>query len=186
MRIKVVRSLLVLVSTLLLADSTSSNIDWRKLIPAIRESLNKDSHARADQRGIGIFREADITGDGIPEALVTTGDGGAYTSDITLMRIENGKPVLARFKDRDGKVSSVDFAEGSSVMHGVTVEMMPEKHALYSGHWDMDSTGKRLSDCFVDAYQWNGSAKTFDYNSTLSTELKDRFCRKMTKELTAQ
>ena len=41
---------------------------------------------------------------------------GASTDEMTVMRIENGEPVVARFRGQDGKVSSMVFLEGASVM----------------------------------------------------------------------
>lgn len=119
----------------------------------------------------------DITGDGIPEALIDTGDGGAYTDYLTLMRIEEGKPALARFKGMDGKVQAMSFAEGASAMNGEAVRILPEKHALYLGHWRMGPSGQRLGTCTVEAYQWNPHSDAFEYNRALSRGLKDGFCR---------
>jgi hypothetical protein len=47
------------------------------MIPAIREVLKEESTY--------IRYQADLTGDGIPEALVHSGQGGAYTDSFTLI-----------------------------------------------------------------------------------------------------
>ena len=91
--------------------------DWQKMIPAIRETLKAQF---PDERGdgpypVGILRAghvADITGDGLSEAVVFFGQGGASTSQLTLMRVEGGKPVVALFKDPGRKGTPHDFHRG--------------------------------------------------------------------------
>jgi hypothetical protein len=97
---------------------------------------------------------------------------------MTVMRIENGEPVVARFRGRDGKVSSKVFLEGASVMHTDGVEMLPEQHAVYSLHYNYGSNGK-LRECTGEAYQWNPDTKLFDYNHRLGKKLTHDTCRKV-------
>ena len=103
-------TVLALGFTLLLSSQTGSiprpqsMADWQRMIPAVREALKAQF---PDQRIEGpypveILRVADITADGVPEALVFFGVGGAFTSQLTLIRVEGGKPVVALFKDRAG------------------------------------------------------------------------------------
>jgi len=174
-------SMLVLLLVAALAHQTAKPVDWQAMIPIVRSVLKNDPEFRGIEQpyySIGIRRTADITGDGVPEALVYLGTGGASTDEMTIMRIENGEPVVARFRGRDGKVSSMVFLEGASVMHTDGVEMLPEQHAVYSLHYNYGSNGK-LRECTGEAYQWNPDTKVFDYNYRLGKKLTEDACRKV-------
>jgi hypothetical protein len=150
-------SMHVLLLVAALAHQTARPVDWQAMISIIRSVLKNDPEFRGIEQpyySIGIKRTADITGKGVTEALVYLGTGGASTDAMTVMRIENGEPVVARFRGRDGKVSSMVFLEGASVMHPDGVEMLPEQHAVYSLHYNYGSNGK-LRECTGEAYQWN-------------------------------
>lgn len=154
------------------------SVSWQSQIPAIKKSLGT---VFLDVRvggitPVSIFEEKDITGDGIPEALVDLGEGGAYTSTLTLMRIEQGKPIPAKFKQRDAKVASLVFLEGSSVRNGESVNLVSDTQVIYSSAWGTDGEGT-LNSCEVAAYKWNASTKVFEFNATLSQEImKDGSC----------
>jgi len=170
--------LLVLLLVAAYAHQTAKPVDWQAMIPSVRSVLKNDPEFREmEQRySIAIRRTADITGDGVPEALVHLGTGGASTDEITVMRIENGAPVVARFRSRDGKISSMVFLQGASVMHTDRVEMLPEQHTVYSLHYNYGSNGK-LRQCTGEAYQWNTATKLLDYNYRLSKKLTQDTCR---------
>jgi hypothetical protein len=53
-----------------------------------------------------------VTNDGIPEALVEYCHMGAYTSQVALLRLEHGKPVLAQFRGKAERSSHLDFWTG--------------------------------------------------------------------------
>lgn len=148
------------------------SVSWQSQIPAIKKSLGT---VFLDVRvggitPVSIFEEKDITGDGVPEALVDLGEGGAYTTTLTLMRMEQGKPVPAKFKQRDGKVASLVFLEGSSVRNGESVNLVSDTQTIYSSAWGADGEGT-LSSCEVAAYTWNAGTKVFEFNASLSQEI---------------
>jgi hypothetical protein len=156
--------------------------DWQKMIPAVREALERQfPDAQVNEHPVGILRAghvADITGDGLSEAVVFFGLGGASTSQLTLMRMADGKPVVALFKDRAGKISPMVFLEGASVMHTDDVDLLRREHAVYSIHYNYGSNGK-LHQCGGEAYTWNPQSKTFDYNSALTGTLTRTTCRQV-------
>ncbi len=131
------------VMQLALSQSAScpSPVDWKAMVSAIREVLHKEAEIHSEFSGIenlsslAISKTTDITGDGIPEALVDLGTGGASADETTVMRMEKDKPVLAVFKRRDGKLLPMTFLEGASVMHTGGIELLPEKQAVYSFHY---------------------------------------------------
>jgi len=156
----------------------SEPVNWEGLIPAIRTSLGPiDLGVRIEaSRSLRISEKKDITGDNITEALVDLGSDGAYTSLLTLMRIENDKPVVAQFKMRDGRISPLTHASGASIMNSASVVMLPDKNAIYTGSWSRGPLGD-LANCSVEAYRWNPQTKNFDFNLNLSNEIRSGFCQ---------
>jgi len=160
------------------------SVDWEAMIPAIRELLNTVSKSNPEWGGIeeyysiGIVKTTDITGDGVPEALVDLGTGGASTSAVTVMRTEDHKPILAVFRGRDEKVSPVVFLEGASVTHTDSVELLPQHHAVHAIHYSYGANGK-LDQCGGEAYAWNAQSRTFDYNPALTKKLTKATCRQV-------
>ena len=173
----------VLASFHVLAEPMTENIDWKSMMSTVRSVLEKQFPGEevGKRYDVGILRPghiADITGDGIPEALVWLGTGGASTSELALMRIENNKPVVALFKDRQGKTEPMLFLEGASVMHSDSVDLLSKEHAVFHFHFQYMGDG-RLGPCDGEAYRWNPHTQTFDYDSRLSTSLTQDFCRKV-------
>lgn len=115
----------------------------------------------------------------MPEAIVGLGTGGASTEEVTVMRIENGEPVLAIFRNRDGRLSPRDFAIGASVMHTDNLELLPQDRAVYATHYNYNSSDGKLHECGGEAYRWNAHSKTFDYNSSMTRKLTKRTCREV-------
>lgn len=152
--------------------------DWANLIPSIRVALKETfPQVRIEETyKIGIVQVADITGDRIPEALISLGVVGAYTDYVTLVQMAGGKPVVARFKQKDGKVAPSIFLQGASVRHSQAVKMLPEKHAIYSAASRTDDD-MRIRSCSAAAYQWNAATRTFDWSKTLSKQITESYCR---------
>ena len=167
--------------------SGPATVDWNSMIPGIRTALKQGLVDGVEARyPIHIVREADITGDGVPEALVYTGDGGASTDFLAAMRIEDGTPVVARFKNANGKIADPGFLQGSSVTHGSSTEMLPEEKAIYLGGYFMNNTGTGLSRCNATAYRWNAKTKIFDWDRTLSKQITKIYCDRERKALFQQ
>ena len=92
--------------------------DWQNMMPAVREALKAQFPNELldvyPAQPTGILRASgvvDVTGDGVSEAVVAFGVGGASTSQVTVMRIQDGNPVVALFKD---------LAERSPLWFGLT------------------------------------------------------------------
>ncbi len=154
-------------------------VDWHTLIPRMRIVLKQafPTVPIGADRDIAIFQAADITGDGVPEAVIGLGTGGASSDLITVMRLDGAKPRVARLKDWKGKVFTLVFPEGASAMHGQSVELLPDKNALVLSSYMRDSLNpERVQDCCVSVFRWTRKTKTFDWNKTLS-ESRGRECK---------
>jgi len=57
-----------------------------------------------EAKGMRIVQVADSTGDVVREALIEYCHMGAYTSDLALMQIENGKPVEPDFEAKKARL----------------------------------------------------------------------------------
>jgi hypothetical protein len=168
-------------------QSNTRAVDWNSMMPMVSSVLRKQfpREFRRYNYPVGILRPgdiADITGDGIPEALVWLGTGGASTSELTLMRIEDNKPVVALFKDQKGKTGPLLLLEGASVMHSDRVNLLPKEHAVFHFHFQYMGDGK-LELCDGEAYRWNSNTRIFDYDSRLSRRLAQSSCRKVPQSI---
>jgi hypothetical protein len=157
---------------------------WETLVSKIDTVLSRQGSTCPGQRlHIRIKDAAQIAGNSV--ALVDFCPGGAYTDWIVAMRLEVDQPVLARFRNENGKLADIGFAEGASVMHGVDAKLVPGRSAIYGVEWDNDET-MRLKRCAVAAYVWNSREKTFDFNPTLSKRARVSYCHTLQKELLSQ
>jgi hypothetical protein len=152
---------------------------WQALIPSIESSFAREGHkCPAEDSHIGIIDAADFhVPDGPSVALVDWCRGGAYTDWIVAMQIEDGKPVLSRFTNADGKADPVEFLQGASVMHGANVKLVPEKNAIYGINWDNDQE-MHLS-CGANAYVWNPKTKAFRLDKELTSRATRIECEKL-------
>lgn len=153
--------------------------NWENLRPEI-ERITRPIFVYAggiglETRPISIEPVGDITGDGIPEALVSIGEGRADIS--ILMRIENDRPVVARFRLRDGNISPRTFVTGSTTAMHQGVSVLPNRNVIYAFNWI--GVTYRETECNIETYQWNAQTRTFDFNTTLSNELQPGLCQEI-------
>lgn len=155
---------------------------WKNLIPQIRKVLNETPYFEEkkfiESERIGIYRVTDITGDSIPEALVSLGFGGAYSDEVILMMIVNEKSVIAKIKNKDGTISQLVVLSGASVRNGMAVKLSSEKKAIYYGTWNTDENGQ-IAETTMEAYEWNAKSKLFESSTPLSDDMKPIFKDKL-------
>jgi len=149
------------------SEPTGQPVDWRTMLPSVRRAL-KDEFVDIEQDyPIHVLETADITGDGVPEAVVNVGVVGASSDWVTLMRLDGGRPRVARFRDWKGKVFTLVFPEGASATHGQNVELLPAQHAIAFSTYSRDSE-ETVAACCDSVFKWNAKARTFDWDGTLS------------------
>ena|SRR5438132_7839151 len=156
-----------------LSEPSRQPVDWRTLIPSIRRVLKQEFRDQVDIESnyqIRVLETADITGDGVPEAVVTLGVVGASSDCVTLMRLDGGRPRVARFRDWKGKVFTVVFPEGASAMHGQSVGLLPAQPAISFSTYTRDSLRPEegVAACCESVFKWNAKTGTFDWNEALS------------------
>jgi hypothetical protein len=162
--------------------------DWQTLLPSVEKALQVQfgEHEVEGPYGVGIYGVGEVTGDGTSQALVSFGVPGASTTPFTLVRMQAGKPVVAQFKDRRGKIGPMTFVEGASVMHSDTVRLLTKEHALCTLQVFFTSggpdEGQKVQKCGGEAYQWNPATAVFQYSQSLTDRLTQDLCRKVREE----
>jgi hypothetical protein len=164
------------------SDNPPAAVDWTTVLPAVQSVVRhvfpmESANAHYPP---SISVTADLTGNGGSVALVNLGSGG-YTDDLTVMRLEGGAPVAARFRGKDDKITPMVFMSGLSDNKGTAVELMPKDHAVFSGHWTV--SGVKLKNCKGEAYQWDATAKNFKLDKKLSKSMTKEFCPKVEAKL---
>lgn len=135
-----------------------------------------------EQRWIQVVQIDDVNDDGVPEALVQFCHMGAYTSEVTLLQLKNGKPRLSTFRDHNRKPVLPTFLQGASVRNGEDVKLAPARHAVYAIHWHTDDEGA-LETCAVEAYVWSAKTSTFDYDAGVSKEIEKQERERLVRQL---
>jgi hypothetical protein len=171
--------------TFTILESTIKPVNWEGLIPDIKIVLQQVS-PEVDFRNedIEIYAKGDITGDSIPEALVRTICSATGFCRVVLMRLENNKPVIARVKQEDGKISyATIFADGAGGVgrYGSRTKLIEDKNAIYHAHHY--AYNEILDSCGAEVYQWNPQTKIFEFNISLSNEAGQDYCSKICSEL---
>lgn len=155
------------------------DVNWEALISKVTEVVKKEFNGAGSVYPIKISKTADVTGDGISEALVDLGMPGATTDLLTVLRIEEGQPIVAKFKAKDGKISVMEFTSGSggSGRYSSFVNLMPEEYAISSGSYM--AYGEPNDSCSSDIFKWNSNTKLFEYDSGLSQESSTKRCKEL-------
>jgi hypothetical protein len=121
---------------------TPAVAQWKAPIPVIQGVLTRSGfNCPGDRINVEIVDASDLSEDGLSYALVDFCPGGAYTDWIVAMQLENGKPVPPRFRNANGEVLDLGFAQGASVMHTVDVKLVPGKKAIHDLFSDNDGAG---------------------------------------------
>ena len=159
---------------------------WEDALPYVKDLIKQEYKDQIgwdiDESLVNIFEEADITGDGIHEAIIDTGQGGEYTDYLMLMRFKNKTPVIASLQKKEATMFS-SFGTGASVRHGLDSVMLAEHNALYLGNWGTDYNGD-LEYCEIDAYEWDIEKELFKYNQELTDLFETEYCEDKEEQVT--
>ncbi len=161
------------------STTTPRDIDWKKSIPAIRNYFHSQRGAVIEEQyPLRIYKTGDINGDGISEAIVDLGWTGPYAGSSTfmeLMMVENNKLIAADSMNGHGGPIPLEYMVGSGSNTITDIDLLPSKNAVYESIKSTDKPARNF--CSVNAYQWNPTTKTFDFNQKLSDEIKVNVCK---------
>jgi len=161
------------------APNVISNTEWERIAPAVTK-LALEKGIKLPGGGFskpGLMESAYMSGDHVATAMVDLGGEGASTDAIVVIRIEQDKPILARFLSRDGSVITKNpFLDGASVMHSDEVRLLAEQSAVYTLSTTQSEDGKRIKTCKLNAYRWRARARAFVEDYKLVRQLRRRYC----------
>ncbi len=161
------------------APKNTESVNWQNKLGEVTMALKRDL-ARpnlGNVRPISILQgDTDVTGDGVPEALAYTGGAGAYTDELAIMRLEEGKVVTASYKQKDGTTGPFLVNGGASALNQLDYGMVSEKNAVYQTEVMRNSNGT-IATCSLDAYVWNSQSKIFEYSLAVSKDLEPTYCK---------
>ena len=165
------------------SDGTGGQVisfQWKDEFKSARKALREtfpdiDLEERSSMR---IEQEDDVTGDGIPEALISLGTGGASTDFYALVRMTENGPESVQFRTEDGSVEALTLLQGGSVTHSDAVLLDPERHAVSTASVMRSGEDGRIDSCVVDTYIWNEKDELFTYSVTESRRTQNDFCTK--------
>lgn len=183
------------------SDSLRKECIWPALLPKVREILVQKVPAieTAPQHPLGlrILETADVTGDGVPEALVDLGILGPE-NHIALMAIQDDSAVIAKVLDANGNgVSAYEFKKDRKHLeYGFDVKLLPEKSGFYTGEYTAEEIElseaqlitpgpvpyRTLKSCAAIAYAWQRTRFAFAYNSALSSSVQSEYCKELDQE----
>lgn len=156
---------------------------WHALAPEIEEVIRRQyKDCPGGNIHVGIFDAAKFPSDGPEVALVDYCAGGAYTDWILPMQLENSKPVLSKTRQKDGTLTTFDFASGSSAMNTGDVRLVPEDKAIYSIEYHTDGC-TLLVNCRVTAFVWNAESGNFTSDAPMTAQATQGYCRSVQEGL---
>ena len=164
------------------SENMPTTVDWKAALPLVQLAVRHEFPKVVAQAhyAASIASTVDIAGSGVPMALVDLGTGG-YTEEMTVMRMEGTTPVVARFRGKDDKTAPMVFLSGVSQDKGESLELIPHDHMVFSGHWVVN--GAKLKKCGGEAYQWDETAKNFEFEKKLTKSMTKEFCQKVEAKL---
>lgn len=156
-----------------------SKSEWKRIAPAVSKLALGDGTQLPTQpfNEPGLMAFAYMTGDHVVTALVDLGGEGASTDAVVVIRIEQGKPALARFLGRNGSVAIKNlFIEGASVTHSDGVRLLVEQSAIYTLSTTENADGNQIRTCKVNAYRWRSAVRAFVADHDLAGQLRRHYC----------
>lgn len=129
-------------------------------------------------RPVSIQDTFDITGDSIPEALVSLGTKQSYIGYHTLIRADQTRMVQpALFTYKNGQTGHVLFLEGSSPIDGMQIIASSSIQSIISAHWNIDAFDPQKIECEFDVYTWSASSSMFVFNTAMSGIANHETCQ---------
>jgi hypothetical protein len=125
---------------------------------------------------IQLTETVDLTGNGIDEGIFC-GDGGNNGVCFVMIKGDDGKNVVAKWKGPDGTITPISLLSVGRVRVSSSYQLLPSEHAFYTVSKSNDGEGGEFEcDGGVVAYSWDSSTKLFEWNQALSTKYTNLVC----------
>ncbi|MFP4539642.1 MAG: hypothetical protein ACLFNN_01740 [Candidatus Paceibacterota bacterium] len=150
---------------------------WENQENEILQALEKGFPDTAFRKGdLSIYKKGDLTGDAIPEALVRT-SCGATTCELVLLRMKDGVPKVADFKDKESEVVTLSFSEGGggAGRYGSKTQLDEKRNSVrFSQYWIYGNEDDR---CESEVYRWDPETEVFKYDRSSSEQETREYCK---------
>ncbi len=161
--------------------STSKGPEWEKLTSAdfIKIITTQEPTAWFEKDfGLSLSKTIDLTGDGVPEAIVD-GNGGNNGVSFILQKNSNGTISVLNQKNKDGTINHIQLVFVGRVMVSERFELLPQERGFYTASLSNDGEEGvfRCNDVGVNAYVWNASTKLFEWNQSLTSKYTLQVCK---------
>lgn len=126
--------------------------------------------------GIQLTETVDLTGNGIDEGIFC-GDGGNNGTCFIMIKGDDGKNFVAKWKGPDGTITPVSLLSVGRLRVSSSYQFLPDEKGFYTVSKSNDGDGGEFEcDGGVVAYSWNSSTKLFEWNQALSTKYTNQVC----------
>ncbi len=152
---------------------------WPRHLPEVRKVLR--NHLGFVPRHLRIEDTTDLTGDGIPEALVAFSEG-ATIEKIAVIGLRGGQPVWL-LAEEGPRMTPLTLRRGGggAGRYGSTFWITPSGW-IVQGTYHVAETSARW--CHVQAYRWDSSRERFvTVPRDALQPLKDRYCRTLCRSM---
>lgn len=152
--------------------------EWQALLTEF-ESHVKAAFPTNDRhrRDIRVYCTADVTADGVNEAVIMLGTGGVSTEAMALLHLENGVPAIARWRRPDGQIDRVQLLKGASATYIADFELHLQDRAISDIDCKMTSNPNEpeTQSCTAVSYVWNGQTNQFEHVEGLSKRVAGEY-----------
>lgn len=145
--------------------------EWNQHIAGVTAAIGTQVNCAAPT----IVDAAQFSGHGPSVALVKPCPTGDRANQITVLILENGKPVVAQFLDPFGKPMTPKIERSKSALKPRDVQLDPRHKEILTTAQDRDDHNQFLG-CIAAVYSWNERTNTFDWDTKRSKKQFGTYC----------
>ncbi len=154
-----------------LAPANPAVAAWKQLLPSVSTVLGPQLNCDAPV----IVDAAEFSGHGPSVALVKACPTGDRSDQITVLILENGKPVVAQFRDPSGNPMTPKLERSKSPTKPRDIQLDSRHDEIITTAQDRDEHNQFLG-CIAAVYSWNEHTRTFDWNTKKSKKQFATYC----------
>ncbi len=131
--------------------------------------------------GLSLSKTLDLTGDGIPEAIIS-GNGGNNSISF-ILRMENGKPLVTKMKQKNGSIVPIQLLELGRISGSMSYGILPSNDGFYTTAFvrktdNENDEGELVCDReMINAYVWKPSSRLFEWDANLTAKYISEVCK---------
>ncbi|MDE3201620.1 MAG: hypothetical protein KGN79_11950 [Acidobacteriota bacterium] len=108
-------------------------------------------------------------------ALVKPCPTGEHADQIKVLILEDGKPIMARFRDPSGKPMTPQLERSKSQLKPRDVQLDARHGEIITTAQDRNEHNQYLG-CIAAVFSWNRRTRTFDWNTGKSKKQYISYC----------